>query len=316
LPTTFNIELANGAEGYIPPPEQHKLGGYTTWPARTAGLEVDAEPKIVETLLTLLEEVAGQPRQPLPDASGKYAEAVHASKPRAYWRLAEIAGDVAGDASGHQLVARYEDGIARYLPGPAGEGFSASGQTNRAAHFAGGRLRATVPDVGDTYSVEFWFWNGLPNDARPVAGSLFSRGPNGGNDNNDNDVAPGEHLALGGSRAAAGRLFFDNGNPPNQENKELVGRTQIEPRSWNHVVLIRAGDQVRVHLNGHPEPELIGRATVDPRLAGTEWYFGGRSDHFANLEGKLAEAAIYDRALSADEVARHFEAAGRPPNGE
>ncbi|MFB3828879.1 MAG: hypothetical protein ACE15B_19085, partial [Bryobacteraceae bacterium] len=36
LRPTFNMELANGAEGYIPPPEQHKLGGYTTWPARTA----------------------------------------------------------------------------------------------------------------------------------------------------------------------------------------------------------------------------------------------------------------------------------------
>jgi hypothetical protein len=54
LQPTFNIELANGAEGYIPPPEQHKLGGYTTWPARTAGLEVEAEPKIVEALLSLL----------------------------------------------------------------------------------------------------------------------------------------------------------------------------------------------------------------------------------------------------------------------
>jgi hypothetical protein len=113
--------------------------------------------------------------------------------------------------------------------------------------------------------------------------------------------------------AAAGRLFFDSGNPPYQE---LIGRTPIEPRSWNHVVLVRAGDQVRVHLNGRPEPEFVGRATVDPRLAGTEWYFGGRSDNFANLEGKLAEAAIYDRALSAEEVARHYEAAGMPPSGE
>jgi len=42
LQPTMNIELANGAEGYIPPPEQHELGGYTTWPARTAGLEVRA----------------------------------------------------------------------------------------------------------------------------------------------------------------------------------------------------------------------------------------------------------------------------------
>jgi hypothetical protein len=60
------MELANGAEGYIPPPEQHYLGGYTTWPARTAGLEVDAEPKIVATMLGLLEQVAdGAQRRPL-----------------------------------------------------------------------------------------------------------------------------------------------------------------------------------------------------------------------------------------------------------
>jgi hypothetical protein len=62
----MNLELANGAEGYIPPPEQHYLGGYTTWPARTAGLETEAEPKIVEALLDLLEQVSGgKQRQPL-----------------------------------------------------------------------------------------------------------------------------------------------------------------------------------------------------------------------------------------------------------
>ena len=61
-----NLELANGAEGYIPPPEQHYLGGYTTWPARTAGLETTAEPKIVAALLDLLEQLAGgAKRQPL-----------------------------------------------------------------------------------------------------------------------------------------------------------------------------------------------------------------------------------------------------------
>src|SRR5205807_9790205 len=61
LEPTFNIELANGAEGYIPPPEQHALGGYTTWPARTAAREVQAEPRIVEPVVKLLEEVAGKP---------------------------------------------------------------------------------------------------------------------------------------------------------------------------------------------------------------------------------------------------------------
>ena len=60
--STFNMELANGAEGYIPPPEQHKLGGYTTWRARSSCLEEQAEPKIVGRLLEMLEDLKG--RQP------------------------------------------------------------------------------------------------------------------------------------------------------------------------------------------------------------------------------------------------------------
>ncbi len=55
---TMNISLANGCEGYIAPPEQHKLGGYTTWRARTSCLEELAEPKIKATLVGLLVEVA------------------------------------------------------------------------------------------------------------------------------------------------------------------------------------------------------------------------------------------------------------------
>ena len=54
----FNIDLGNGWRGYVPPPEQHKLGGYTTWPATGSRFEVDAEPKIRDALLRLLHEVA------------------------------------------------------------------------------------------------------------------------------------------------------------------------------------------------------------------------------------------------------------------
>jgi hypothetical protein len=55
--TTMNISLANGGEGYIAPPEQHKLGGYTTWRARTSCLEELAEPKIKAAVVGLLVEV-------------------------------------------------------------------------------------------------------------------------------------------------------------------------------------------------------------------------------------------------------------------
>lgn len=56
-PQTFTIELANGYGGYLPPANQHALGGYETWPARSSFLEVDAEAKIRMELLRLLKEL-------------------------------------------------------------------------------------------------------------------------------------------------------------------------------------------------------------------------------------------------------------------
>ncbi len=61
LPYTFNMELANGYAGYLPSQEQHALGGYETWPARSSRLEVAAEEKIRNELLRLLSEVANEP---------------------------------------------------------------------------------------------------------------------------------------------------------------------------------------------------------------------------------------------------------------
>lgn len=51
----FNISLANGWFGYIPPPGQHALGSYETWRGRTSPLETNAIPRMTETFLDLLE---------------------------------------------------------------------------------------------------------------------------------------------------------------------------------------------------------------------------------------------------------------------
>ncbi len=57
LKPTFHVELANAYNGYLPPPEQFTLGGYTTWPAESSCLEIGAEPKIRAELLRLLKAV-------------------------------------------------------------------------------------------------------------------------------------------------------------------------------------------------------------------------------------------------------------------
>jgi putative membrane-bound dehydrogenase-like protein len=302
LPTTINIELANGGEGYIPPPEQHALGGYTTWPARTAGLEVQAEPKMVETLLDALEEITGKNRQIITHTLGAYPQAVFASNPTSYWRMDEIASDAlypVNDWRGEE--PRYEPGVARYLEGPQGEAFSGKG-INRAPHFAGGRVDGFAM-TGSDYSVEFWFWNALPTNARAVTGYLFSRGPDG------DKACPGDHLGIGGTNAdaAPGCLFVYNGNTA----KGLIsGKTKLAFKQWHHVVLNRTGKRLQVFLDGKPEIEGDLDITHTPK---DQWFIGGRSDNLFNFEGKIDEVAFYNDALTADETVAHYKASGMTP---
>lgn len=53
---TFTIELANGSYGYLPTPEQHKLGGYESW-LSTNKVETDASQKIVAGLMDLFSKL-------------------------------------------------------------------------------------------------------------------------------------------------------------------------------------------------------------------------------------------------------------------
>jgi hypothetical protein len=297
---TMNIELANGSEGYIPPPEQHALGGYTTWPARTAGLETQAEPKIVATMLGLLEQVAGKPRRALRVVRGPYAEAVLASRPLAYWQLDDIQGPTALDSTKNTRHASYEGSVALFLPGPSFAGLSAGKKINRAVHFAGGFLKARLESIGNAYSIELWFWNGLPNDARPITGHLLSLGAL------EAGRPPGECLGLGGTSIASGRLFLSRDNT---SSKALPGNTEIASKTWHHVVLVRDGRHVTVYLDGNPKPEIALHAAVDP-VMGPAWLtIGGRSDGLANFEGKIDEVALYDRPLDAAEITAHVCAA-------
>ena len=56
----FTIELANGYNGYLPTPEQHKLGGYETWRARSSYLEPAASVTITAALRELFENLLPQ----------------------------------------------------------------------------------------------------------------------------------------------------------------------------------------------------------------------------------------------------------------
>ena len=279
LATTITFDLANGSEGYIPPPEQHVLGGYNTWAARTAGLEPSAEPRIAEACIQLLEKVAGKPRRIPVTPRGPAAEAITKLKPTAWWRFDEFAGPRAEDEmSRHDGI--YEIQIAHQLAGPHSEKFT-PGQVNRAAHFVGQRMQARLPRLGTNYSVSMWFWNGMPNDSREVLGWMFSRGRN-------HALGTGESLGLD----AKGQLIFRSGV------RTFTGKTATTRWQWHHATIVRENDVARVYLDGLLQIEAKASALQPVQSL----YLGGRHDNQSNWEGRLDEAAIFDRALSAAEV--------------
>jgi hypothetical protein len=157
-------------------------------------------------------------------------------------------------------------------------------QINRAPHLAGGRVVAKAARLGSTYSVELWFWNGLPAEARDFTGYLFGRGMT-------------ETLGIGGKSAWTGRLVLGNGG---------AGSTVIPHKTWNHVVLVNRGGMAAVYLNGSATPEVSGEL---PLAEPPEIFIGGRPDGHANFEGKLDEVAVYRRALQPKEIADHYAAA-------
>jgi len=57
FPKTMVLGIANGANGYLPTPEQHKLGGYETW-LGTNRVQEDASVILTDNLLAMLTELA------------------------------------------------------------------------------------------------------------------------------------------------------------------------------------------------------------------------------------------------------------------
>ena len=302
---TFTVMLANGWDGYLPPPEQMVMGGYTTWLARSSCLEPQAEPKIRARLSKILDEAAAGYRAAKRAAPpSPYAAAVLASKPTLYWRLDDLEGPHARDAISAKGLGRFETQIAYYMPGPQSPAFPGLETDNRAAHFVGQRLAACVQGLGQSYTVELWFYNCMPTDAREVTGYLFSRGP-------ANQAAAGEHLAIGGKQCGSGKLIFHAGSDP---AKALTGTSDVPLRnwvpreSWHHVALVRDASRVTVYLDGRAQPEISGQSAPPPP-ASDQIFLGGRSDGQHNFEGRIDEAAIYARAVPAQEIQEHYRAA-------
>jgi len=122
----------------------------------------------------------------------------------------------------------------------------------------------------------------MPIDSRPVLGWMFGRGQNYSNQ------ATGDGLGLN----AKGQLIFANGQ------ETVMGKANAERWKWHHALLVRDKEKVQVYLDG--KLEISGEANA---VSSVETLFlGGRNNKESSWEGRLDEAAVFDRALSEKEI--------------
>ncbi|MBE7496475.1 MAG: c-type cytochrome [Verrucomicrobiaceae bacterium] len=309
----FNIELANGAEGYIPPLEQHDLGGYTTWPARTAGLEVGAEAKIRETLVSMLRELDLAPGRGLSEDTSDYMRAVIESGTRAIvdFQNERSFGLHRSPYPELEFTVTVHGPHARWLPGfNAGLGYGDESalktqvkvprdKINRSIHLAGGHLETSNLKLGTQSSIALWFWLGHESGASDRTGELINalgvslKAHQLPDHTLQLELASGDNNVVQ-SFSSPGAANTKSDRSSNQGHGGELKLRNTFADDWHFAVLIRDGENVRVHLDGSEKPILIGQAgkAADEVMIGT------------GLEGRLDEITIWDRVIEPSLIAK------------
>src|SRR5690606_5508915 len=134
-------------------------------------------------------------------------------------------------------------------------------------------LQTPVGDVGDDFTFETWF----KSDEQAI------------------QVLWAED---GGSTGPAVRVLADG--------------------EWHHIMVTRSGTaaaDTKIYVDG-VETSYVGRNGYDFTSVGSNWWFGGRPNGSGSvtqdLQGVVADVAIYDQALPASSAASHH-AATEPP---
>ena len=226
-----------------------------------------------------------------------YGAAVHASDPDLYWRLAELTGQVALDASPNAQNGVYANGTRRGetsgigLDGDYSAGFDGTNDVVASAN------TFTNPSV---FTQELWF-----KTSTTVGGKLIGFGSS--------------QTALSGSydrhvyMLNTGQLRF--GTYTGVENV-VTSPSAYNDGKWHHMVAEQGPGGMKLFVDA----QLVGENpqtgaqnyTGYWRVGGDRVWAGASSNYFA---GQIDEVAVYSRILSADERTDHFvKGGGRLPN--
>ncbi len=229
-----------------------------------------------------------------PAPTDDYGKAVYDDEPSAFWRLDETSGNVANDSSGNQNPAGYVAGVTQ--GGPSGIGTQGTSATFNGSN--GNVAQSNGQGSPARYSHELWFRTTTTTGGKIVG---FGNAQTGNSSNYD------KHVYMTNS----GQLIFGVwNNSPNT----VTSPASYNDGQWHYLVTTQGADGMRMYVDG----ELVGSNGVSANQGYNGfWRVGGdnlgawpsrpSTDYFA---GTIDEVAIYDFALSAEQVSAHYAAAG------
>jgi hypothetical protein len=228
---------------------------------------------------------------PAPATAPKsYSALVLADAPAAYWRMDEPTGTTMTDSTKNGNNGHYDGIVMLGQPGP----LAADGST--AVGLDGATASMTVPSSTtlqiNWVTLELW----INQRAHSDYGFYAVKNVVGGG-----GASSGWFELLNNHNS--GRLEF---RVTGDVDPVLVSTATLDLNTWYYVVATYDGVTAKLYINGKLDSALP--AVVSPAQNGDPLYIGRRTDGFF-LNALLAEVAIYPTALSAEQIAAHWQAA-------
>jgi hypothetical protein len=230
--------------------------------------------------------------------ASRYRDAVMADHPLVYLRL----GDPKGSTSAHDEIGKFNGsysngGITFGTPG------ALAGDPDLAITFTDGTGKIDMPaaavfdfDGTKAFSVELWLKSSTPDNPEFYVVDHATSGVS----------LAGWLLLLGGSNGGATFVRYAN----NTTTAQVTGTAPLVLEKWHHLVATYESATAFLYLDG----ALVGQTATSLALPvlGTTFAIGNANCacHVANaFRGDLDEVAIYDKALSAERITAHYDAA-------
>ena len=220
-----------------------------------------------------------------------------AADPVAFYRFEETGGGTVADQTGNHdgTVSGIDLDAAGPLGSSAARFDGVDDYVNVSSTFSGSELS------GDSYSVELWF--NTPGGKTQDLIALHT--PTG---------APNPDHAVLIELTATDQLRFLNRLPLGAPGDDsITGSNAFNANTWHHLAVVRNGTFMNTYLDGVNILGWAGASGDLPPGGGLELTIGALDDIqlIRFFEGMIDDVAIYNRALTDDEVAAHA-AAGTP----